>query len=142
VTTIVFRDGVLASDSLATRNPWKLPGSTSKLFRMSDGGMAGVTGDYAPSVRYVEWLNGPQETDEPSLGDATVVRIHPDQTCTVYEAGGSYVEDVSAFCAWGSGMPCALAALYMGASAAEAVAVAMVVDTHSGGDVVTMECEA
>lgn len=141
MTTIAYRDGVLASDSLATRNPWKLPGSTEKLFRMEDGGMAGVTGDYAPAVRYVEWLNSDQETDEPTLGDATVIRILPDLTCMIYEAGGSYIEDVTTFCAWGSGMPCALAALHMGASAAKAVAVAAVIDTHSGGDIVTMTCE-
>jgi len=108
VTTIVYRSGVLAADSLATRGQWKLPGVTAKLFRMKDGGMAGVTGDYAPAVRY---------------------------------AGGAYTEDVSTFCAWGSGMPCALAALHMGASAAKAVSVAAVVDTSTGGNVITMKCE-
>lgn len=141
MTTIAFRAGILASDSLATRGPWKLPGNTEKLFRMKDGGMAGVTGDYAPAVRYIEWLNSDQTTEEPSLGDATIIRILPDQTCLVYEVGGCYIEDVTTFCAWGSGMPCALAALHMGASAAKAVAVAAVVDTTSGGDVITMTCE-
>lgn len=141
MTTIAYRSGVLAADSLATRGQWKLPGATAKLFRMKDGGMAGVTGDYAPAVRYVEWLNSGQDTDEPTLGDATIIRILPDLTCTVYEAGGAYIEDVSTFCAWGSGMPCALAALHMGASAAKAVSVAAVVDTSTGGEVVTMKCE-
>lgn len=140
MTTIVVRDGVMASDSLATRSPWKLPGTTDKLFRMKDGGMAGVTGDYAPAVRYIEWLNN-EDGDEPSLGDATVIRIHPDMSCTVYEAGGSYKEDVSEFCAWGSGMPAALAALHMGADAVKAVEVACLVDTSSGGAIVTMKCE-
>lgn len=130
----------MAADSMATRGSWVLPGRTDKLFRMSDGGVAAVTGDYAPGCRYIEWLNDPKG-DAPTTGDATVIRLHPDNTVTIYECGGSYREDVSEFCAWGSGMPAALAALHMGADAAKAVAIAALVDAHTGGDVATMKCE-
>jgi hypothetical protein len=134
VTTIVVRDGVMASDSMATRGPWVPPGSADKLFRMVDGGVAAVTGDYAPGCRYIGWLNDPKG-DAPNTGDATVIRLHPDNTVTIYECGGSYREDVSEFCA------AALAALHMGADAAKAVAIAALVDAHTGGAVITMKCE-
>lgn len=140
MTTIVYRDGVMASDSLATRGAWVLPGHTEKLFRMKDGGVAAVTGDYAPGCRYIEWLNSPTG-EEPAIGESTVIRLNPDLTVTVYEVGGSYKEDVGEFCAWGSGMPAALAALHMGADAAKAVEMASLVDTNSGGKVITMKCE-
>lgn len=134
MTTIAYRDGVVAADTRSTRGGFILPGSSPKLFRMLDGGVAAVTGDYAPGVSFIEWLKAPDGKPEPSLGEATVIRFRADRTITIYECDGSYAE-TAPFCAWGSGMTPALAALHAGLSAADAVKIAMLIDPYSGGDV-------
>jgi len=129
----------MAADSRSGRGAWTMPGIAEKLFRMADGGVAAVTGDCAPGCRYIEWLDVPGDRPEPDIGDATVVRLMPDGTIRVYEAGGSYIENVAEFLAWGSGMAPALGAMHMGADAVKAVEIAALVDAHTGGPVVSMK---
>ena len=57
MTTIAYRNGVLAADGLGTRGSWLLPGKAQKLFRMKDGGMAAITGDYANGCQYIHCLS-------------------------------------------------------------------------------------
>lgn len=139
MTTIAIRNGTMACDSRGSRGQCILPGAAQKLFRMNDGGVAAIVGDYAPGWAYVDWLNNPGDRSEPGIGDASVIRLHPDKTVTVYECGGFFKEDVTQFCAWGSGMAPALAALHMGASAIKAVQIAMLVDPGSGGEIQSMK---
>lgn len=44
MTTIAYRDGILAGDSRITRGEVLLPAGQKKLFRLPDGSIAGTTG--------------------------------------------------------------------------------------------------
>lgn len=141
MTTIAFRDGVLAADSRFMIGGWKQPYPAKKLFRMADGTVCGVTGDYAVSVAYVEWLDGNRTEPAPNLGEGgRVIHLAKDGAITIYEQTGSFQVEPE-FAAWGSGSPAAHAALHMGADAAKAVEIAALVDDNTGGPVYSMRCE-
>lgn len=137
MTTIAYRDGILAADSRGTCSGWIQPGKETKLFRLQDGRAAGVTGTWAIAVRLLKWIESDRSTDQPE-GDARIVAVG--RKIEVFEDGHSYIETAK-FMAWGSGMPPALGALHAGASAVEAVRIAALVDTLTGGKVISMECE-
>lgn len=139
MTTIAYRDGVVAADGRSTRGGLILPGSCTKLFRLDDGSIVAMVGDVALGYAYRDWLNTPGDREKPDLGDSKIVRFRLGQV-SVHERDGYYVEEAP-FCAWGSGSASALAALHMGASAQEAVQIAMLVDPYSGGEIITMNCE-
>jgi hypothetical protein len=140
MTTIAFRWGVLASDSMCCRGSWINPYPAEKLFRLPDGGVAGVTGEYAEAMGFVAWLQGHEQADRPPLSEASVIRLHKDGSLTIYEGSASY--DIKPdFAAFGSGGMAANAAMYMGADAAKAIEVASLLDDGTGGKIVTMKCE-
>ena len=134
MTTIVWRSGVLATDSQAT-----LGGDTismsglTKIHRLKCGELAagcGVTAKITIAVKALE-----EGSKLPNLNDATIIYVMPHGDITVYENSGSYTVSGKDFYAWGSGMSPALGALHVGANAAEAVAAACKVDPFSGGSV-------
>lgn len=137
MTTIVYRDDILAADSRGSCSGWIQPGKETKLFRLSDGRAAGVTGQWAVARKLLSWVESDQSTDQPD-GDARVIAVG--KKIEVFEDGHSYIENAK-FMAWGSGMPPALGALHAGASAVEAVRIASLVDPSTGGKVISMECE-
>jgi ATP-dependent protease HslVU (ClpYQ) peptidase subunit len=140
VTTIAFRWGVMAADSRMMNGGWINRYSADKLFRLPDGGVAGVTGTFAEAVAFAKWLQDGESGDRPPLTESTVVRLRKDGTLTIYEQNSSF-DIATEFGAWGSGSPAANAAMYMGADAAKAVEIAALLDDSTGGKVVTMKCE-
>lgn len=140
MTTVAFRWGVMAADSLSTRNGWVNPYTTEKLHRLPDGTVAGFCGTLSEAMKFVQWLKDGEAGDEPPLTESTVIRLRKDGSLTIYEAGASY--DVKTdFAAWGSGGPAANAAMYMGADASKAVEIAALLDDSTGGKIVSMKCE-
>lgn len=139
MTTIVYRDGLVAADSRTNNGGWIDPGSRSKLERV-DGAVFAYCGDWAICTAIRAWLKEPNG-DQPN-GDATVI-VFRDGKIFVY-SDGSYFEENDGFHAWGSGTPVALGALYAGCTAYEAVEIACQVDLYSGGPVVQLEvrCDA
>ncbi|MBZ9873080.1 hypothetical protein LB542_19725 [Mesorhizobium sp. BR1-1-9] len=137
MTTVAYRDGILAADSRGTCSGWIQPGRETKLFRLIDGRAAGVTGQWAIAAKLLKWIESDRSESQPE-GDARVVVIG--KKIEVFEDGHSYIE-AAKFMAWGSGMPPALGALHAGASAVEAVRIAGLVDTLTGGRVISMQCE-
>ncbi|MDB6036001.1 MAG: proteasome and subunit [Verrucomicrobiales bacterium] len=143
MTTIAFRDGILASDSLASYGETKVPGDMQKLFRLRDGSAAGVTGSEGEWRRVIAWLDGDRGAPQPQpIGEnrSSVIVLHIDGTIEIFEDGYHFTES-SKFMAWGSGQPAALGALHAGMSAADAVRIATMVDKSSGGAVQTMRPE-
>jgi hypothetical protein len=146
MTTLVYRAGVLASDSRGTRGDRIEPGRTQKIMQLADGRLIGVCGGYASSWRYATWLAAVEASDTwmptslrhgPKLcGSATVVEVLANGRLMLHEEGGVYpAPEDTEFHAWGSGMEAALGALHMGATAEQAVQVATRIDTGSGGQV-------
>ncbi len=133
MTTLVFRDGVLAADSRCTNNDWIASGAIRKVRRLADGTLLGFCGTLPDVSRLAEALEAGKD-DLPEI-DGKVVVIRPSGAIRVYEDKGWFDLDPAPFHAWGSGMPPALGALHMGASAEQAVRIACLVDSGSGGPV-------
>lgn len=133
MTTLVYRDGVLAADSRGTRNGMICPGAVSKVY-IVDGRLVGFVGDTAFGQRFVRDL---REGREPAdlEGEAIAVIVDRDGgTVRVHQNATWYVEE-GRFAAWGTGLAAALGALHMGATADQAVEAACEVDPNSGGPV-------
>lgn len=140
MTTIAYRDGVLAADSRAYSGDKTPIGSKTKIHRLADGSLLGVsTRDVGGDAVIRAWVEAgcpaPQSGDlRPSEFDA--LRIMP--TGEVYYACGNlaWTGPLSAeYFAIGSGDQFALGAMAMGATAEEAVQAAIGLDPWSSGPV-------
>lgn len=152
MTTIAFRDGVIASDSRATWDDWSLSRCV-KLYRIKSridpvkgDVIVGTAGVSSAALLFVDWL---EQGGEPRLHDRGV----DDTTefeCLVVHRTGVWTADRlcrlerldEEFWACGSGRQAALAAMHCGKSALEAVRIAARIDPFTGGRVVSMALEA
>lgn len=144
MTTIAYRDGVLASDSRATIGSTIVPEKADKVFQLADGGAVAITGSYNTAMELVRWL-ALQATgaDEEELGhrpaldkESTVIHLRPDGVVMVYDGGRYDATELRAqYFAWGSGSDIALGALWMGADAKTAVQAAIALNIHTGGEI-------
>lgn len=143
MTTIAYRDGVLAADTRATDDEYH-PGiyRCEKLFR-KDGAIIATAGDDAPGMIFVDWYGSNKKPPERLIaGDA-------DFCCLVLSPAGLFWYNkwcrankvMDAFYAIGSGAAYAIGAMKFGATAEEAVKCAMEFDCYTGGDVTTMRLE-
>jgi hypothetical protein len=137
MTTVVFRDGVLASDSAAEIAGWVLPQPHRKVHRLPDGRLAAITGGAASAGLAIEAMKAGNDPDWSALSDdSRVVIVSADgKSVRVHEGKAHYDDVTTPYFAYGSGMPVALGALFAGADAVTAVRAAIAVDTNSGGDV-------
>lgn len=136
MTTIVYRDGVIAADTATFIHDGNLraPFRASKLFRLSDGSVIGGAGLCRDIVRFGKWLET-RSGERPTMGnDYTIIQALPDG-CVVIHDGSDEREITGPFCAAGSGAMAAYGALFMGATAREAVEIAMKLDPWTGGEV-------
>jgi hypothetical protein len=138
MTTIAYRNGILAADTQFTDSSgWTLAGTVSKLFRLRDGSIVGISGALETGEAFVNWMDGDQAGDRPTVGDTTRCIHLSEGGVVVYEGTGRY-SPKGDFMAWGSGFPVALGAMHMGAEAFHAVEVAAKYDPHTGGAICFM----
>ena len=139
MTTIAYRDGVLAADSLISCGQTRI-GSVRKIVR-ANGFLAALTGDMQDTVLLRRWLEAgcpeaPNDDDASPWGTLG----NDGGSGIVVDATGAMVFDnklrryaVDApFLADGSGADIALGAMAAGASAEDAVRIACRLDTGSG----------
>ena len=139
MTTIVYRDGVLASDSQCQASRSRQPGSLTKIWRIKGRLVAGC-GKSTHIERFRKWVETGMRGQAPDMGDeSSGIVIEPDGRVREFEECGEITTLTAPFYAWGTGMPAALGALYMGATAERAVEVAMLVDINSGGPVQSLK---
>lgn len=135
MTTVCYRDGILASDSRATAAGWIVSDKTPKIIQRDDGTIITGTGDWEIVAQFMRMF--PEKVD---VKDNRAIVAHPDGRIEVFEGQGSFVlDECEDFMAWGSGMPPALAAMHMGASAERAIEIAALVDPGTGGPVVSFK---
>nr|MBA3776758.1 hypothetical protein [Betaproteobacteria bacterium] len=136
MTTLVYRDGVLAADSRCTNGGYVIPEPAVKVRKLADCSIIGFCGTLAECEELAAWIAAPTG-DRPELDDSgRVVHVRTDGSLWTYECKAKPMRlAASPFYAWGTGFPAALGALHMGASAEEAVRIATLVDTSSGGEV-------
>lgn len=140
MTTIAYRDGVLAADTLATSGEHLRPGKIHKIFSLYDGSLFGVTGEYVQAQKLLSSLMQRRVPPIHIGENARGIRIFRSGICRIYELDFFY-EFSPEFCAWGSGADAALGALYAGASARSAVEIAAKVDPWTGGEITELRLE-
>jgi len=146
MTAIAIKDGVVASDSMQVDyfigqvNAVK----TKKLKRISDGQtvIVGGTGTFSEVHWFMDWV-------EYSCSKEDYINSNDrDSTLFVVDSEGVWKYDTyykpiysGKMSAFGSGAQFAMGAMMAGATAEEAVRIAIELDTNSGRDVVTLRLE-
>ena len=137
MTTIAYRNGIMAGDRRVTNHNIIEPDVTKIFKRDSDGALIGAAGTLGLATRFTRWFLAGEKGEPPELFDkdggceaeAIIVRpnCHPE---THYRYGVIHLE--SDYYAIGSGSCAALTALDLGFSAIEAVDAAARRDTGTG----------
>ena len=142
MSVIVYRDGVLASDSRAYSGSLRPIGRKRKTRRLDCGTLVGVTASVPGILEWIlEWYGEGAEPLAPlPAGDYdrsfSLLAVRPDgQAFFAYDALALSGPLAGDYFAIGSGASYALGALYHGASAEEAVAAAVGLDPLCGGPV-------
>lgn len=142
MTTIAYRDGVLAADTMMCSGG-VLSGRSTKIVRRRDGTMCGAAGGATYGEAFKRWvLNGERrKPPKATQGDGWFDRgaiFRPDGKIVVFEPDGAF-EVEAAYYALGSGKEAALGAMFAGADAVTAVRAAIEHDPHTGGDVTVLK---
>jgi hypothetical protein len=137
VTTIAYRNGILASDSLATSNGLR-DSHTQKIHKIGPLLVAGA-GISAICTRFVQWVKDGMKGDSPWQGQdgGNSFIVMPDEVILVFGENGPWKVERD-FYALGSGEQVAIGAMAHGATAEEAVAHAITFDVYSGGPIRTL----
>lgn len=147
MTTIAYRDGVMAADSQCTQDGTRAC-EVAKIARIH-GWLVGCSGSSGLAHEFQEWFRAEcrerLKRTPASLAvqgqDAklSVLLVHPDGTIFGVDGLGHPYPIKGPFIADGTGFKVALGAMEMGASAAEAVKVASKYDIYTGGPVRTLK---
>lgn len=142
MTTIAYRDGILAADSLAS-GPRGRCGSVQKIATNKSGVLAGAGGRVADLSAFIKWIeSGDTEGAPQTADDFDGLLVNPDGAVFLVSQDCRLSPITGRFMAVGSGEAHAMGAMAMGATAVEAVRVAIEFDVYSGGEVHLLELEA
>ncbi len=137
MTTIAYRSGILAADSGVYMNN-ALIGSYTKIVRNKHGLMGGAAGNISDIQSFHKWIMGGAKGDLPFFDDTTGLLVTTDGKVELIHLGQrSPVQ--SPFIAIGSGLEVAMGAMCAGASAEEAVAIAIRIHAHSDGPITVLK---
>lgn len=134
MTTIAYRDGVLAADSQVTSINNAPAGSVKKIGALRSGAWWAFSGPLQYAEAYVEWANGDQRAAPPVREDGVFILFLPDGRVREWWGDGWLEMQAEQF-AWGSGERIAAAAMMAGADPEKAVEIAAVLDPDTGGAV-------
>ena len=137
MTTIAFRDGVLAADSMSTYGGVRLC-NEMKLHRIR-GAIIGLAGGSA-GIAFLDWYRDgarPLKFNEyPNFGDDSYCALVLTKKGLFLSDGNLRLDQVfDPFFAIGSGKGEAMAAMHCGKTAVQAVRIACRVDSQTGGRV-------
>lgn len=137
MTTIAYRDGILAADGRVTAGGLILTDQCKKITRLSDGSLFALCGDDLLEERLIEWLENCETSAPPQGKDFTAVLVETDGSLKVFTGQGDrFVPyQFDRFCAFGSGEDFAYGAMEMGATAELAVRAAIARNYLSGGSI-------
>lgn len=113
-----------------------MPGVTLKIWRLKDGRLMGHAGARRHAQKLMNWIEN-QDGEPPDTKDVTAFVVEHDGSIWVFDGESERTIGKVPYYAIGSGAQAALGALFMGASAADAVKAAMSVDCWTGGEVFT-----
>lgn len=144
MTTIVYRDGVMAADSRAYAGNKQPVGTKVKIYRLADGSLFGASsskvGQCDKFRRIVEEHGVNANLKEAVLVQAIVVKL--DGSIFYFNDEDAFSGPISApFISIGSGEQYAYGALMMGADAVKALEIASCCDVWTGGPIITLRLE-
>lgn len=147
MTTIAYRDGMIAADTATHWGGGVMQYDAHKIARNDAGDLAGAAGHNAAPYQFLEWFKGGEKGGRPEAGkdedgnsNLSGIIVRTDGSIWLYDSDG--VEQLySEYVAIGSGKAVALGALYAGADAATAVMAAITHDSVTGGETETLEHE-
>jgi len=140
MTTIAFKNNVIASDGQVTTNGLIETQKYTKIFKVPKGYLA-FCGDAADGLDLVDHYKSKDGGNiclkELSINGILIsTRTKKCYKLWVSSGGRLHEVEIEGFWAIGSGAEIALGAMAAGASAAEAVCIAIQYDAYSGGEVV------
>jgi hypothetical protein len=143
MTTVVYRDGVMAGDT-AVFDRGVYCGQVTKIFKSPAGSLAAVAGCLGDSVAMKEWveerhaLGAPPEFGD---DDSEGLLVEPDGSVFWIGPKQKRIKVDGPFHAIGSGFRIAIGALHAGADAVRAVEIAADVDNHTRRPIVYVNHE-
>lgn len=133
MTTICTDGKSMAADRLVTGDN-VIYGTTTKIIQLDDGTIIGHTGNAYQFSAFVQWCNTRQHQPFDGKDSMEALVLTPDGLIRCYdEHGRSYIAQAPQ--ATGSGAAVAFGAMKAGATPAEAVEIAALYDTRTGGGV-------
>lgn len=144
ITTIAWRDGVLAADTMIASGCVAVNGAT-KIVRRLDGDMAGSAGSAGYCCRFLEWFlagekDDPPKAEEDDVGCDVGLIFRNDLSVELFEPPGRAVIRTDYYAA-GSGRGVALGAMFAGADPEQAVMAAIAHDVYTGGQVMVLRSD-
>lgn len=136
MTIIVYKDGILAADSLISDGNlgW---GNIKKIAKTKSGYLAGSAGHQSKVIDFLVWAKKEDFSTLPPTKhcDNESIIITPKGEIWFYENSHNFVKMKNNFIALGDGAAIAMGAVFMGANAQEAVKAAIAYCITCGGDV-------
>lgn len=136
MTTLAYRDGELATDSRVTAGDMIVSDNRKKVHRLKDGSIVAWSGSVQDAERLLRAMR--RGATIPKLDEISALHLKTDGSLYEYE-GAVWVKQDPGYYATGSGMPYAFAAMDAGASAKEAIRIAIKRDANSGGRVQSLK---
>jgi hypothetical protein len=137
MTTIAYKDGVMAADSQAT--DYSTISRVQKLWRLPDGGVVAYCGEARKGYAGVKWMLDGEKDEPPSIEEAYLIIARPDGTIWVAEGQFPAFPIMSNVIAHGCGRDGALMAMSQGMGAVDAVLETCKNDAFSSAPVHSME---
>lgn len=138
MTTLAYRDGELATDSRVTQGDMIVSDRRRKVHRLRDGSIVAWSGSVQQAELLLEAMRKKAKVKSPKLDEIAALHLRTDGTLWEYE-GEAWVKQDPGYYATGSGSPYAFAAMDAGASAKDAVRIALKRDAGSGGRVQSLK---
>lgn len=139
MTTIVYRDGVLACDSRETETNgtdgdygYVVTNRCKKIFRLPDGRLFGAAHSTEAGWRILHALQRGQRMPDVGNEEIQAILVSTSGSYKIFE-GAVWTPTRARFYAIGSGARFALAAMRVGADAVKAAKVGRDMDVYSGG---------
>jgi len=141
MTTIAYKDGVLAADTLCVNGHIR-SGFATKIVRGPRGELAGSAGSAGFNRAFNAWVTAGMEGEPPKAAETDDIRdygfvVLPNGEIEQHEPEGVNRLRADIF-AVGSGRNVAQGAMKAGATAEEAVRIAIDLDCYSGGEVTVL----
>lgn len=126
MTTIAFRDGVIAADTGVKRGSLR-SGKCVKIARNEHGDLAGGAGILTSLTAFLNWFENDEKGAQLVMSEDTVAFVFRARTdeLEMYDSDGSFRVSDLPYYAIGSGSPIAYGAMHAGATAEGAVKAAI-----------------